>query len=417
MRSRLVGLAEAARLLGVSVITVRRLADTGDIRVVNRTMETYTVQKTSSTSADIADIVLGQTATTRRIFRPKLVRRPDEKQWRIEGSLICQRKSSKDAWEDTKELKLSQLKVGDCMAVNLDSTQTENLINGLDDLKAIAAHRGVRLGRKEVVVADPNQVVQISDKNRKRVIEQLIARKYGQEVWDAIAQTDPDLATRLSHSRIQNERAIALSTFEAHLKSQDWSEPQWEDFFWKNQWIFGYGLRYQFLGVEQRQASYGGESYKGTGKQRGEFLTRTIGFESFTVVVEIKKPQTPIFAEWEYRSGVPGFSQEFIGGVSQAQVNSRTWDMEGSRRLTDRDLLEKRKIYTIAPLSILVFGSLSQLESAHRRQAFQLFRRNVHNPEILTFDELFERAKFIAQAGNEGPTEGATDPDGSDIPF
>jgi hypothetical protein len=105
-------------------------------------MEKYTVQRTSSTSADIRDIVLGQTATTRRIFRPQFVRRPDEGQWRIEGSLICQRKSSKDVWEDTKELKLSQLKAGDCIAVNLDSTQTENLINGLDDLKAIAAQRG-----------------------------------------------------------------------------------------------------------------------------------------------------------------------------------------------------------------------------------------------------------------------------------
>ena len=380
-------------------------------------MEKYTVQRTSSTSADIVDIVLGQTATTRRIFRPKFVRRPDERQWRIEGSLICQRKSSKDVWDDTKELKLSQLKAGDCVAVNLDSTQTENLINGLDDLKAIAAQRGVELGRKEVVVADPNQVVEVTDKNRKRVVEQLIARQYGQEIWDAIAQTDPDLATRLSRSRIQNEREEALSTFEAHLKSQDWSEPQWEDFFWKNQWIFGYGLRYQFLGLEQRQATYGGESYKGTGKQRGEFLARTVGYESFTVVVEIKKPQTPIFAEREYRSGVPSFSQDFIGGVSQAQVNSRTWDIEGSQRLTDRDLLERRRIYTIAPLSILVIGLLGQLEKAHRRQAFQLFRRNVHNPEILTFDELFERAKFIAQAGIESSTEETTELDDTDIPL
>ena len=275
----------------------------------------------------------------------------------------------------------------------------------------------MRLGRKEVIVADPEKVVEVNDKNRKRVIEQLIARKYGQEVWDAIAQTDPDLATRLSRSRIQNEREMALSTFEVHLKSQDWSEPQWEDFFWNNQWIFGYGLRYQFLGLEQRQATYGGESYKGTGKQRGEFLARTVGYESFTVVVEIKKPQTPIFSEREYRSGVPSFSPDFIGGISQAQVNSRTWDIEGSQRQTDRELLEKRRIYTIAPLAILVIGSLGQLEKAHRRQAFQLFRRNVHNPEILTFDELFERAKFIAQVEIEVSTEGATDWDDTDIHF
>jgi hypothetical protein len=381
-------------------------------------MEKYTIQKTSSTSADIEDIILGQTATTRRVFRPKFVRRPDEGQWRVEGSLICQRKGMKDVWTDIKKLKLSDLKAGDGVAVNLDSRQTENLINGLDDLKAIAAQRGVRLGRKDVIVADPDQVVEVTDKNRKLVIEQLMARKYGQEVWDAIAQTDPDLASRLSNSRLQNDRQMALSTFKKHLESQDWSEPQWEDFFWANQWIFGYGLRYQFLGLEQRQANYGGESYKGSGKQRGEFLARSTGYESFTVVVEIKKPQTQIFAEREYRSGVPGFSPDFIGGVSQAQVNSRTWDTEGSRRLADRELLEERRIFTIAPLSILVIGSLKQMEKAHRRQSFQLFRRNVHNPDILTFDELFERAKYIVQTGMESPPEEPAEVlNDSDIPF
>jgi hypothetical protein len=269
-----------------------------------------------------------------------------------------------------------------------------------------------------VIVADPDQVVEVTDRNRKLVIEQLIARNYGQHVWDAIAQTDPDLASRLSNAQIQNERQRALSTFGQHLKSQDWSEPQWEDFFWANQWIFGYGLRYQFLGLEQRQANYGGESYRGSGKQRGEFLARSAGYESFTVVVEIKKPQTPIFAEREYRSGVPGFSQEFIGGVSQAQVNSRTWDTEGSQRIGDRELLEDRRVFTVAPLSILVIGSLNQLGKAHRRQSFQLFRRNVHNPDILTFDELFARAKYIVQSELESATEEPENNlDDEDIPF
>jgi excisionase family DNA binding protein len=35
MASELIGLEEAARLLGVSVFTIRRLADAGEIRVVN----------------------------------------------------------------------------------------------------------------------------------------------------------------------------------------------------------------------------------------------------------------------------------------------------------------------------------------------------------------------------------------------
>jgi hypothetical protein len=36
-----------------------------------------------------------------------------------------------------------------------------------------------------------------------------------------------------------------------------------------------------------------------------------------------------------------------------------------------------------------------------RHRSFELFRRNTANPEIITFDELFERARFIVRQ-NEG---------------
>jgi hypothetical protein len=391
-------------------------------------MEKFTVARTSSTSADVtSDIVLSETSTTRRIFRAWFVRKPDEQEWLVKGSLICQRrKPSHDGWEDAKDLKLSELRAGDGVAVNLDSTQTANLIDGLDSLRAIAETKGVRWGKRDVIVADPSTVVEVTDANRKRVIEQLIARNYGKHVWDAIAETDPDLATRLSRSRIQDNRQLALNVFRQHLDSLDWSESQWEDFFWEHQWIFGYGLRYQFLELEKRQANYGGESYQGTGKQRGEFLARTSGHDSFTVVVEIKKPQTKVFAEREqlYRSGVPIFSPDFVGGVSQAQVNSRTWDVDGSQRDADRELLEPRRIFTIAPLSILVIGSMTQFDKPQKRRSFELFRRNVHNPEILTFDELLARAKYIVESGVEDSAPPITDEEASfeaisdeDIPF
>ncbi len=108
-------------------------------------MEKFTVTRTSSTSADVTnDILLSETGTTRRIFRARFVRKPSEQEWRAEGSLICQRKNSKDVWEDSKDIKLSELRAGEGVAVNLDSTQTANLIDGLDSLKAIAGAKGVK---------------------------------------------------------------------------------------------------------------------------------------------------------------------------------------------------------------------------------------------------------------------------------
>src|SRR5260370_21366388 len=49
-----------------------------------------------------------------------------------------------------------------------------------------------------------------------------------------------------------------------------------------------------------------------------------------------------------------------------------------------------------------VIGHLAELDDIDRKTTFQLFRRNLINPEIITFDELYERAKFIT----ENPAEG-----------
>jgi hypothetical protein len=180
-----------------------------------------------------------------------------------------------------------------------------------------------------------------------------------------------------------------------------WSELQWEKFFQKNQWIFGLGLRFQFLGLLQNQANYGGVSYTQKGGQRGEFLMATEAEERFTVLVEIKRPDSCIFHENStlkpYRNGVPGFSMEFANAISQVQINARTWEVQGSRRDEDAELLSEARIRTIAPRSILVFGQTTELSDLPRRNSFEVFRRNMTAPDVVTFDELLARARFIVR--------------------
>lgn len=127
----------------------------------------------------------------------------------------------------------------------------------------------------------------------------------------------------------------------------------------------------------------------------------TEAWQRFTVLVEIKRPDSPIFAttsrEKPYRRGVPGFHPEFVNAISQVQVNARTWTLEGSRREADQELLHTKSTYTVAPRSILVFGHMKQLVDVDYRNSFELFRSHLHRPEIISFDELFHRAKFIVE--------------------
>jgi hypothetical protein len=206
------------------------------------------------------------------------------------------------------------------------------------------------------------------------------------------------LTAQLADADLLRRRRIAVAEFENELKKQQWSETDWERFFQSNQWIFGLGLRFQFLRVLQNQANYGGADLTRKGEQKGEFLMNTEADERFTVLVEIKRPDMRFFSGGsQYRNGVPGFDPGFTNAISQVQVNAHTWEIEGSRRERDAAQLAAANIRTISPRSILVCGHTNELDSLDKRKAFELFRCKLTSPEIVTFDELLARARFITR--------------------
>lgn len=186
------------------------------------------------------------------------------------------------------------------------------------------------------------------------------------------------------------------------LKDHSLSEKDWEYFFQKNDWIFGYGLNYQFMGLLSTQNYVGGTNFTGGGGQIGDFILKTEGDLKYTVLVEIKKPSTNLIStksnsrdQIKYRNGAYLLSGELLGGVSQLQVNCETWSRT-SKEFTNNNELYTKNIQTVQPKGILVIGNLSQIkDDIEQSNTFELYRQNLRNPEIITFDELFERAKFI----------------------
>lgn len=194
------------------------------------------------------------------------------------------------------------------------------------------------------------------------------------------------------------KRKERLAEFNTSLKTQATIESWWQDFFERNKWIFGYGLNYQILRQEQSQPNYGGIRVDGKGGQKGDFLTSTDGDLSFTVLVEIKTPDTLLLqGREEIRSGAWSLSKELIDAVSQIQANIDIWDKQGSKQLDNIDSLEKENIFTVQPKGIVVIGTLNQLSTRSQRETFQRFRKSLHGIDILTFDELLKRAQFIVE--------------------
>jgi hypothetical protein len=198
-------------------------------------------------------------------------------------------------------------------------------------------------------------------------------------------------------------RKQGLKEYEEHMRLLDWSEAQWQDFFEREQWVFGYGLDYRIMRLFDREMTVGGGGSDNRNKPVIDYL---MSFTDYTVLVEIKTPDTPIFTESRRgRAGTWEFSREFMSAVSQILEQKAEWLSfaqtgehynKSGAELTSRTRNAK---------SILVVGSRDEFSRSGSsrdtnvmRDTFELFRRENRSIDIVTFDELLERARFITRS-------------------
>jgi hypothetical protein len=163
---------------------------------------------------------------------------------------------------------------------------------------------------------------------------------------------------------------------------------------------------------ERLEQLVAGPSISGPGK-RVDALLETSGRIRSLVFAEIKHHETDLLASNEYRSGCWAPSAELAGAVTQAQ---RTVDMavnDIGTRLPDTDeegAETGEAVQVVRPRSFVIVGQLDQLRrpgGVHtaKYRSFELFRRNLYEPEIVTYDELLARAEWhITMAEQEDST-------------
>lgn len=386
-------------------------------------MEKFTTTSTSIFSQNINEpIIIEEKENTRKIFLAETNDKKLESGETVSGTIIHQRKGAKDKWEDIKSINLNSLKGGEGVKLKLRSSHIKKLYDGLTKLYTLS-QKGVQRGDNEYVVGAKDEIISVP-KRRKEYIEKLLDENYGEEIWQELVDKDPDLATKLSNSRIYTNRLKSFKEFELSIKDDLKNELYWKKFFTVNDWIFGYGLNYQFMSIESDQPNYGGEDYTGIGKQKGDYLASTKTKNAkFTVVVEIKKPTSPLLAilpkkggNKRYRNGAWLLGSEVLGGVAQVQANCKTWQ-KNSEDLINRKLIENG-VFTVQPKGILLIGNTEEFKNdLEKITTFELFRKGLNNVEILTYDELLERARFILgnkEIKSEIPNKETED---DDLPF
>ncbi len=206
------------------------------------------------------------------------------------------------------------------------------------------------------------------------------------------------------------------------------TEAVWQQFFEDNPWIFGYGLNYIYISqlddrkLEQVVAGY---SVVQSGK-RVDALMKTRGLISSLCFVEIKTHKTKLLHDRPYRPECWRISEELGGRVSQIQKTVQKAIKEIQTKvefMSSYGNLTEETAFLYQPKSFVVVGTLDEFVTRNgvneqQFSSFELFRRNITCPEIITFDELFERAKFIVQHSEQEDESENNEPDlDDDIPF
>lgn len=363
--------------------------------------EKYRSQSTSNQSAKVEDRVISVGTSTRKILKPQLVDNHNDPEACVKISIVHQKAVTKNEFQDIESVPLNKYKAGDIGKLHLDSAETKKLFLELSNLYEIHKTKGVPSGTRSIVVGFDDEVIK-TDSKRAGLINALLSKGHSEEVWMQLVESDPDLATKLSLSRLQQTRVKHLDDFYKLLKMTDATENNWQKFFEKCTWIFGYALNYKFLQNIVSQPSYGGKSVLGQGENKGDILNATSGDSRFTVLIEIKKPTTELLKKEQYRNDCYSPSDELSGGLSQLRINAKRWEIEGSKTEKNKDILEAQNIFTVRPKQILIIGNLSQISSRSQRESFELFRRGQNDVEILTYDEVYARAQFIVTHEDSG---------------
>jgi predicted transcriptional regulator len=185
------------------------------------------------------------------------------------------------------------------------------------------------------------------------------------------------------------------------------NEALWQSFFEKNTWILGYGLDYIFnseLDSKKLEQVTSGSTVYSKGK-RTDALLKSLGAINSLCFCELKLNTDPLLKQVKksYRGESWQISDELSGAIAQVQrtIQKAIKDLSSKTQIKDeQDNLTGEDLYLYNPKSFILIGNLNEFISNDRINemkfsSFEMFRKNLRNIEIITYDELYQRASHI----------------------
>ncbi|MGE0085275.1 MAG: Shedu immune nuclease family protein [Desulfococcaceae bacterium] len=218
--------------------------------------------------------------------------------------------------------------------------------------------------------SDHKAVVNIISNNKKEIFE----------------KNKPDMLQLKEKIEIANLEWI-INKYE-NLLSINASERKWQQLFNSNPFIISLTFGYPVIKI-QDQASVGGKNLSGRGDKITDFLMKNY-LTNNVAIVEIKRADTPLLQQKEYRGGVYGPSHDLTGSINQILDQNYKFQKEITIRKENSGIYD---FESYAVDCVLIIGTTPM--EKEQKKSFELFRGNSKEVRIFTFDELLKKLKDI----------------------
>jgi hypothetical protein len=356
-------------------------------------MQKIEVQSTSLHSATCSDITLRQSDRVRLVFRPEIVDNRSNRDARVKGTFIYQKKGKADSWEKLDTVPLSSLKKGEGYQLALDSNEALILRRELHELALLQHAQGIPQGHAEFVKVESNLAALLnlntSDLHRFLSANKLDALKILARVIRWLSEA-PEIASQLALDETELPTLNAIIS-RANLRAilNLWSENSgnpdeefWQREFSKHSFVLGLLFAYPIV-IVQGKAFVGGKQYDNKHGNLADFLGR-VSSSGNAVVIEIKAPTTRLLGG-QYRDDIFPPSRDLVGAISQV--------IHYYESLANApEIRQGAELSVSSPRCVIISGNAaSELTGDYQKRSFERFRERLLGVTLVTFDEFFER--------------------------
>lgn len=179
-----------------------------------------------------------------------------------------------------------------------------------------------------------------------------------------------------------------ITLFDKKLGQTALQERHWQAFFKENSFILQLAFNLPALAFGD-QVAVGGTRFDGSGGKFADYAIK-LGLLGNLALIEIKTPKSPLLEKKEYRGGIHAPSGELVGAVTQVLDQRHQLQNEiNDKKVTSREF----DIFTYDVRCIVVAGR--QPETDEEKKSLELYRSNLRDVVVVTFDELLAKLKAL----------------------